>query len=127
MGCDSQFDALYERKDNIQQGLKQMVIPGMEYTREDYLHDFEDECKKELELTRKKNNDYGGPVDPWKNFREFGELGILVRMSDKFARLKTALVEKRGLEVNDESVEDTIRDLAIYSKILLLYRRAHRG
>lgn len=96
------------------------------YTRVDYLHDFATITSEMLELTRKKNNDYGGESDPWKNFREFGELGILVRMSDKWARIKSALQEKRELQVSDETVEDTIKDLAVYSIILLIWRRANR-
>ncbi len=96
----------------------------MDYTRDDYLLDFEDIIKTMLDLTKRKNQDYGGQTDPFKNFKDFGELGILVRMSDKFARIKTALLEKRELQVKDEVIEDTILDLAVYSVILLVYRRA---
>ena len=93
------------------------------WTREDYLREFQALTAKMLETTTKKNNDYGGSSDPFKNFRSFEELGILVRMSDKFARLRTAIVEKRAFEVTDESVEDTCLDLANYALLLLCYRR----
>lgn len=92
----------------------------MAWTREQYLQNFKELTDRMYEITTKKNNDYGGESDPFKNFREFGALGILVRMSDKFARLKTAIVEKRKFEV-DESVEDTALDLANYSLLLLTY------
>ena len=94
-------------------------------TRAQYLQQFKQITDEMYDLTSRKNNDYGGESDPWKNFRDFGELGILVRMSDKFARIKTALHEKRAFQVADETVEDTIKDLATYSIILLLWRRAH--
>jgi len=93
------------------------------WTREDYLREFQALTTKMLEITTKKNNDYGGTSDPFKNFRSFEELGILVRMSDKFARLRTAIVEKRAFEVADESIEDTCLDLANYALLLLCYRR----
>jgi hypothetical protein len=44
-------------------------------------------------------------------------------MSDKFARLKTLLIDKKEAVVSDETVEDTILDLATYAALLLSYRR----
>jgi ribosomal protein S27AE len=55
-----------------------------------------------------KHHDYGED-----NLKAFGELGILVRASDKVARLKN-LIDKRA-QVSDESMEDTWRDLAGYA------------
>ena len=94
------------------------------WTREDYLREFKAYTAKMLDITTKKNNDYGGAEDPFKNFRTFEELGILVRMSDKFARLRTAFQEKREFEVKDETIEDTCIDLANYALLLMCY---HRG
>lgn len=93
------------------------------WTRERYLMEFGDLLRRMREITTKKNHDYGSENDPFKNFRMFEELGILVRMSDKFARLRTALYEKREFQVADETVEDTALDLAIYSLLLICYRR----
>lgn len=92
-------------------------------TPEQYIQEFKNLTARMLDITTRKNNDYGSTTDPFKNFREFGELGILVRMSDKMARLKTAVVEKREFKVSDESVEDTALDLANYSLLLLCYRK----
>lgn len=93
------------------------------WTREQYIQEFKALTARMLDITTKKNNDYGGATDPFKNFRAFEELGILVRMSDKFARLRTALVEKREFMVSDESIEDTCIDLANYALLLLCYRK----
>ncbi len=71
-----------------------------------------------VQTIESKNNDYGGVEDPFKNFREWGTLGFLVRKSDKAARLKTALVEKRELAVSGETVKDTLIDDAAYSLLL---------
>lgn len=113
-------------KRNIKLPLNTVVLPEKTkkiYTRQDYLNDFEVECKAELELTTRKNHDYGGHSDPFKNFRLFGELGILVRMSDKFSRLITAIHEQREFKVSEETIDDTIRDLSVYTKILKIYRK----
>ena len=64
-----------------------------------------------------KHHDYGE-----ENLVEFGELGILVRSSDKVARLKN-LLDKKGI-VNGESREDTWKDLAGYAiQALILMKR----
>ena len=97
--------------------------PHTPWTREEYLNEFHALTDKMREITAKKNNDYGGVVDPFKNFRTFGELGILVRMSDKFARLRTAIEEKREFAVAEESVEDSALDLANYALLFICYRR----
>ena len=50
-------------------------------------------------------------------------VGILVRMSDKLSRLGS-FTQKGFLAVNDESVEDTLLDLANYSLLCLMeYRK----
>ncbi|HEY6766593.1 MAG TPA: hypothetical protein VI386_17675 [Candidatus Sulfotelmatobacter sp.] len=97
-------------------------VVSQSWTREDYLREFEKLTARMLEITKKKNNDYGGTADPFKNFRTFGELGILVRISDKFSRLLTAIQEKRKFEV-DESLEDTALDLSNYALLLICYMR----
>lgn len=97
-----------------------------ESPREKYLRLFKEYTSTMFEITSKKNNDYGGVEDPFKNFREFGSYGIVVRMGDKWARIKTALVEKRALQVVDETINDTILDLANYCVILLCYRKMNK-
>lgn len=57
------------------------------------------------------------------NIAEFGDFGAVVRMSDKFARLRNLYVEGQGGDVRDESVEDTLMDIANYAIITLAWRR----
>lgn len=52
------------------------------------------------------------------NIAEFGELGILVRLSDKLARLKN----NRDTDFGDESVGDTILDVVGYGLIWMMWR-----
>ena len=67
-----------------------------------------------------KNRDYGA-----NNISAFGELGVLVRASDKVERLKTLLMGDR--EPNHESIDDTWRDLGNYAIIAQLVRRGWWG
>ena len=76
--------------------------------------------KEELDLISTKNKDYGAEEDPFANFQWFGELGFLVRMSDKLMRLKHIL-ENREMNVKDESVKDTLMDLSNYANLLIAY------
>ena len=66
------------------------------------------------ELMIKKNADYAAEGDPFKNFRTFGTFGILVRLSDKLARLQ-GFEERHELAVKDESIRDTILDVVNYA------------
>jgi len=89
-------------------------------TRDEFLEKFSQKLDQMLKTTTAKNHDYGGDSDPWKNFRTFGKKGILVRMSDKFARLHTAIWEEREFKVQ-ETLIDTIIDLAVYCIILAVW------
>lgn len=52
------------------------------------------------------------------NIAEFGETGILVRMADKFARLKEG-----NKNYDDETVDNTLDDIIGYALIWKLWRR----
>lgn len=67
----------------------------------------------DLELLRRKGHDYSGDEDCISNLREFGFEGVIVRIGDKFHRLKNFIKNKK-LRVSDESVLDTLRDLRNY-------------
>lgn len=67
-----------------------------------------------LYLFTKKQLDYGP-----RNIASAGELGVLVRMNDKMARL----FNLRGKDAANESKDDTVQDLAVYAPILQLLRK----
>ena len=71
------------------------------------------------ELLKRKNTDYGDSYN--QSRREFGPTAFLLRLNDKFARLKT--ITKQEAKVNDESIEDTIADIIGYCTLELRYRR----
>lgn len=79
------------------------------------------------ETTRKKNTDYSGGVDdPFRNFKVVealglltAEAGVLVRLSDKLSRM-SGFVKSGTLLVQDEKIEDTAIDMAVYAIIFAL-------
>jgi len=90
----------------------------------EFAQSFFNEC---IEISKKKNADYTGKNDdPFSNFSSVEVLGIstehgfLTRMMDKFKRI-ASFAENGELQVKDESVTDTLRDLANYSCLLAAY------
>lgn len=99
-------------------------------TKQEYFHFHGRFCAKMQEITAKKNADYtGAGDDPFANFRKIevltngavtAEAGFLTRMTDKFSRIGSFL-QNGELQVKDESVMDTLMDLANYSALLAGY------
>lgn len=100
------------------------------WTKEQYFEFMEAETKKMVEIARAKNADYTGiGKSPFSNFERVEQMGIcsteqgfLTRMTDKLSRI-ASFCAKGELQVKDESVEDTLRDLANYSILMLGYIR----
>jgi hypothetical protein len=79
------------------------------------------------ELHSRKNRDYSPGDEPLKNFYECEDLGVpgwkgvLVRLSDKWMRIKNLV--RRGGAAQNESLEDSLLDSAVYYVICLVLRR----
>ena len=67
---------------------------------------------EDLALCQKKGADYSPEDDCLANLKEFGLPGIVVRLSDKFARLKNLVLSGKNPE--NESILDTLQDIRIY-------------
>ena len=106
---------------------------GWETPKDRYLAYHKSCCDRLVEITAKKNADYTGTdPDPFANFTRVESLGIasteqgfLTRMVDKICRI-SSYVQKGTLQVNDESVEDTLLDLANYSILLAGYIKSKK-
>jgi hypothetical protein len=72
-----------------------------------------------LEVADAKGHDYSGTEDAMSNFHDFGWQGIIVRIGDKYHRVKN-FCKKAVLKVKDESVEDTLYDLITYAALALI-------
>lgn len=108
--------------------LSKVVEHQTTMTKEEYF-EFQAAIFEELkEITRKKNADYtGAGSDPFKNFKlvdKFGcvstEQGFFTRMVDKMSRI-SSFIQKGELQVKDESVQDTLKDLSNYCILFLGY------
>ena len=69
-------------------------------------------CNKLNQIYQKKNSDYGDSFG--KSFRKRGIAAAMVRMEDKWNRLDNLTLHPENIQVNDESIGDTLIDLANY-------------
>lgn len=74
-------------------------------------------CDGIHDLYERKNHDYGDSFG--QSFRDHGILAGVIRIEDKFNRLKT-LAGGAEQKVQDESIRDTLRDMANYAIMTLL-------
>ena len=89
---------------------------------------FDAELERMAGVCRAKNHDYANPEtqDYYANLRECEAIGIpawrgiLVRMSDKWSRIKR--LSQHEAAVTDESFNDTLIDLANYAILCKLVR-----
>ena len=65
------------------------------------------------EMYAKKNGDYGDSFG--ESVREWGIVAALTRISDKWNRIKTLAAHNGESLVKDESLEDSLLDLANYA------------
>lgn len=66
-----------------------------------------------------KNKDYGNSFD--KSCEEFGLTSAAIRLSDKLNRVKNLI--KANPEVNAETIEDTLLDMANYCIMSVMWLR----
>lgn len=95
----------------------------LDFVSDDYQSDdkparFDAIVKRMADTYRAKNADYGDSFG--QSVKEFGYTAALVRMSDKFNRLKNLMRTDAQAQVKDESIKDTILDLACYSVMLAI-------
>lgn len=74
-------------------------------------------CEYLNEIYRLKNSDYG---DSFAKIRKEYPDAVLIRLMDKLERLKTLYGKQEGAMVIDESVHDTLLDLANYCLLELV-------
>ena len=74
-------------------------------------------CEKLNKLYEAKNTDYSDSFG--KSYKEYGLTMPCIRLEDKLNRLKS-LNFSRSIKVKDESIEDTLMDLANYAIMTLI-------
>lgn len=89
------------------------------------MNKYREEVINELnEIYSKKNKDYGNSFD--KMFEEFGPVSVAIRVSDKSNRLNNLLKKDYNPAVTDESIEDTLKDLANYAIMALTHIKINK-
>ena len=70
-------------------------------------------CEMLNDIYERKNSDYNDSFG--KSFTEYGMAMPCIRLEDKLNRLKALTVHNKKQSVNDESIQDTLLDLANYA------------
>lgn len=73
-------------------------------------------CERLNKLYAAKNKDYGDSFG--EGYEEYGLIMPAIRLDDKFKRFKQLI--KQEAEVKDESIIDTLMDLANYSIMTII-------
>lgn len=80
---------------------------------------FDEITKKAADTYRRKNADYG---DSFVKVRNKFPNSVLIRLNDKLNRLEMLIGRSQNAQVKDESIEDTLLDLANYALLELTER-----
>lgn len=72
-----------------------------------------------LQIADAKGRDYSGVADGLGNLRDFGSMGIIVRLGDKYHRAKH-IIQSSEVHVKDESLRDTLQDMINYAALAIL-------
>ena len=89
-----------------------------------FMEEYERIVNETVELCKRKNADYGSSVQD--TYEKFGNVSYLVRITDKYNRI-CSLLENGKVEVRDESITDTIVDLANYCFLWASSRNLQEG
>jgi hypothetical protein len=91
--------------------------------------EFDDALDELKMLHDAKNHDYASAQNPYKNLEGVERIGIeawrgiVIRLMDKFERVQQYCVNGE-LAIKSEGIEDTFKDIAVYSTLaLILFRK----
>ena len=82
---------------------------------------FKQITKEMTELYEKKNHDYGDSFG--ETYQKLGLISAVVRITDKVNRLQSLSTKEQ--KINDESIRDTLIDLANYAVLTLIELEIH--
>ena len=80
-------------------------------------------CAGLTDLYDRKNHDYGDSFA--KSYQEWGLAMPCIRLDDKLNRLKS--LAKNSAQVQDESIRDTLLDLANYAIMTVIEMELEKG
>lgn len=102
------------RLKTVEQGLMNL---GSRPVLSDDVQSFMDIATDMTKTYAAKNHDYGSSFE--KSCNKFGIIASVVRLGDKMNRIESLAVKK--VEVKDESIKDTLLDLANYAIMTVMW------
>lgn len=84
--------------------------------------EFRDITNSMIQTYQAKNQDYGNSFE--KSLYKFGLVASIIRLSDKMNRIES--LSQTKARVKDESIEDTLLDLANYAIMTVIWLRKSR-
>lgn len=110
--CNSYYNIVQIKEENTMEK-KEVEINAAEYLRGLIAKPHEDICKRLTDMYVRKNNDYGDAfslsIDKW------GYQAAAIRIGDKYNRFCTLIEKAEDPKVEEESLVDTLLDLANYA------------
>ena len=94
--------------------------------------EFDDALHELKMLHDAKNHDYATAENPYKNLEGVSRIGIepwrgiVIRLMDKFERVEQYCTNGE-LAIKSEGMEDTFKDIAVYSTLALILFRKQEG
>lgn len=84
--------------------------------------EFRDITNSMIQTYQAKNQDYGNSFE--KSLYKFGLVASIIRLSDKMNRIES--LSQTKARVKDESIEDTLLDLANYAIMTVIWLHKNR-
>lgn len=84
--------------------------------------EFRDITNSMIQTYQAKNQDYGNSFE--KSLYKFGLVASIIWLSDKMNRIES--LSQKKARVKDESIEDTLLDLANYAIMTVIWLRKNR-
>lgn len=84
--------------------------------------EFRDITNSMIQTYQAKNQDYGNSFE--KSLDKFGLIASVIRLNDKMNRIES--LSRTEAKIVDESIEDTLLDLANYAIMTVIWLRKNR-
>lgn len=119
------LDKIDDKIDKERYKINHDAVENVPYNEEvDFPDEFKRVEKELLSLYKRKNHDYGNSFHT--TWLEEGVAMARIRLSDKLARFKK-LSKGEDSKVKDESIRDTLMDLAAYSIMTIIEMNLEKG
>lgn len=116
-GVLASFVFSQEMKDRLQAVKDGLIHLGSRPKLNDSVEQFMDITANMAKTYAAKNHDYGNSFE--ESLDEFGLVASVVRLGDKMNRIKSLI--KKEARVKDESIKDTLLDLANYAIMTVMW------